>query len=81
MRPNAERLVSLTDKAGHVFYARTTNWSSTGVATGTFKETVDFTVPASLTAPGVYKVTVTGAGTQSVNTPAINISAAQIAGS
>jgi hypothetical protein len=74
-------LVSLTAKDGRVFYARTTNWSTTGVASGTAKETVDFTLPASLTTPDVYKVTVTGAGTQSVNTPAINISAAQIAGS
>ena len=74
-------LVSLADKDGHVFYARTTNWSSTGVATGTERETVNFTLPASLTAPGVYKVTVTGAGTHSVTSTAINIKAAQISGS
>jgi hypothetical protein len=74
-------LVSLEDKAGHVFYARTTNWSSTGVATGTSRETVNFTLPASLTVPGVYKVTVTAAGISSVNSPALHITAAQIAGS
>lgn len=74
-------LVSLTDKAGHVFYAKTTNWSTTGVATGAVVETVDFALPASLTTPGVYKITVTGASTQSVNSPAINITAAEIAGS
>lgn len=74
-------LVSLADKDGHVFYARTTNWSSVGVATGTERETVNFTLPASLTTPGVYKVTVTGAGTQSVTSTAINVSAAQISGS
>lgn len=74
-------LVNLTDKAGHVFYARTTNWSTTGVGTTTYRETVNFTLPASLTTPGVYKVTVIGAGISSVTSPAINISAAQIAGS
>jgi hypothetical protein len=74
-------LVSLADKAGHVFYARTTNWSSTGVADGTQRQTVNFTLPPSLTIPGVYEVTVIGAGTHSTNHPAINIGAAQIAGS
>jgi hypothetical protein len=73
-------LVSLEDKAGHVFYARTTNWSSTGVATGTARETVNFTLPASLTVPGVYKVTVTAAGISSVNSPALHITAAELGG-
>ncbi len=74
-------IVSLTDKSGHVFYARTTNWSSTGVGTWTAKEAVNFTLPASLTQDGVYKVTVSGAGISSVNSPALHVTAAMIAGS
>jgi len=74
-------IVSLGDRAGHLFYARTTNWSSTGVGTKTLRQTVDFTLPPSLTEPGVYRVTVTGAGIASVSRPALSITAAQIAGS
>jgi hypothetical protein len=74
-------LVRLKDAAGHVFYARTTNWSSTGVATGTLRETVNFTLPASLTTPGDYHVTVVGAGISSISSPLITITAAEIAGS
>lgn len=74
-------IVSLTDKNGRVFYTRTTNWSTTGVGTQTAKETVDFTLPASLTQDGVYKVTVSGAGISSVNSPALHVTAVMIAGS
>jgi len=74
-------IVSLRDDAGRVFYARTTNWSSTGVGTKTLRETVDFRLPKSLDTPGVYRVTVTGAGIASVSTPALRITAAQIEGS
>lgn len=74
-------IVSLTDRSGHVFYARATNWSSTGVGTSTERETVDFTLPASLTQDGVYIVTVSGAGISSVTSPAVHITAAMIAGS
>ena len=41
-------IIQLVDPTGQVFYARTFNWSSTGVATGSTVETVNFTVP-----PGV----------------------------
>ena len=74
-------IVSLVDKAGHVFYARTTNWSSTGVGTQVFRETVNFTLPSTLTNPGVYKVSVSGAGISSVAAVAVNLTADQIAGS
>lgn len=74
-------IVSLTDKAGHVFYARSSNWSTTGVATKTLRETVNFTLPSSLVTPGVYKVTVSGAGISSVSSPALHVTAAMIAGS
>ena len=39
-------IVQLTNASGQVSYARTANWSSTGVATGSTPETVDFTLPA-----------------------------------
>ena len=74
-------IVSLTDMSGHVFYARTTNWSSTGVGTATERETVNFTLPASLTQDGVYRVTVSGAGISSVTSAALHVTAAMIAGS
>jgi hypothetical protein len=73
-------IVSLTDKAGNVFYARTTNWSTTEVATAVFRETVNFVLPPALVAPGVCKVGVSGAGTSSVSTVALNVSADEIAG-
>ena len=73
-------VVTLTDKDGNVFYARTTNWTNTEVATGVAKEAVDFTLPDSLVDEGVYHVTVGAAGIWSVNSPALNIKAAEIAG-
>jgi hypothetical protein len=73
-------IVRLVDNEGSVFYARTTNWSTTGVATRTFRETVNFTLPASLVNPGVYKVTEIGAGISSVTSPALHITADEIAG-
>ncbi len=54
-------IVQLADQSGHVYYARTSNWSSTGVQTGATPETVNFTLPAGL-APGTYQLTVSGAG-------------------
>jgi len=73
-------IVSLMDKDGKVFYARTTNWSITEVALKTFRETVDFTLPSSLNKTGVYKVTAIGAGISSISSPALRITADQIAG-
>jgi methionine-rich copper-binding protein CopC len=45
-------LVRLVDAAGHVAYARTFNWSSTGVATGSTPETVHFAPPAGFNRAG-----------------------------
>jgi hypothetical protein len=40
-------IVRLTDATGKVAYARTFNWSSTGVATGSTPESVEFSLPAA----------------------------------
>src|SRR5206468_12289720 len=50
-----------TDATGKVSYARTFNWSSTGVATGNMPESVQFTLPTGAT-PGVYLVSVIANG-------------------
>jgi hypothetical protein len=47
-----------------LYYARTTNWSSTSVDGGTTPETVNFTLNPSVT-PGNYSLVVTGAGISS----------------
>jgi len=73
-------LVSLADQDGNVFYARTMNWSSTDVATGVLRETVDFTLPPALVNPGVYRATVSGSGISSVASVALRITAGEIAG-
>jgi len=52
-------IVQLTDQAGNISFARTFNWSSTGVATGGTTETVNFTVPGGL---GAYLVNVIANG-------------------
>jgi Ca2+-binding RTX toxin-like protein len=61
-------IVRFTDFVGHVSYARTSNWSSTGVATGSTPETVGFALPVGL-GPGVYQVSVVANGIAS--TPAV----------
>jgi hypothetical protein len=66
-------------RAGTVYYGRTSNWSNTGVRTGDVSETVDFTLPAGLTAPGNYSVEVIGAGIASFPV-FLDITAAEIAG-
>jgi hypothetical protein len=57
-------IIRMTNASGHVFYARTTDWSNVGVAGGTAPETVKFTLNPALTA-GMYIVIVSGAGIQS----------------
>ncbi len=57
-------IVHMTNSSGNVFYARTTNWSNTGVAGGSAPETVNFTLNPALT-PGIYTVVVSGAGISS----------------
>jgi hypothetical protein len=66
-----------TDGSGNVYYARTTNWSNVGVATGTVPETVNFTLGPGLTTPGNYAVIVSGAGISSASV-FLNITAAEI---
>ncbi len=46
-------IVQLTDASNHVSYARTYNWSSTGVATGNTPEITHFKPPAGLNAVSV----------------------------
>jgi hypothetical protein len=54
-------IVRLRDPSGNVFYARTFDWSSTGVATGSTPVTVQFTLPSGAP-PGRYGVTVIANG-------------------
>ncbi len=54
-------IVRLTDSNGDVSYARTYNWSSTGVATGTTPETTDFAATLGRAA-GTYSVSVVASG-------------------
>jgi hypothetical protein len=55
-------LVRLTNAAtGKVSYARTSNWSSTGVQTGSTPVTTNFTLPGGFT-PGTYLLSVVANG-------------------
>ena len=54
-------IVELKNAAGNVYFARTSNWSSTGVATGSTPETTDFSLPAGLPL-GTYQLTVIANG-------------------
>jgi hypothetical protein len=58
-------IIRLTDANGNVSFARSFNWSSTGVATGSTPESVEFTLPA-VDAPGPYLVSVIANGIASV---------------
>jgi hypothetical protein len=55
-------IIRMVDRSGNVLYARTSNWSKIGVATG--YETVDFTLNPGVT-PGEYSLIVSGAGISS----------------
>jgi hypothetical protein len=57
-------LVRITDFAGHVYYARTFDWSSTGVMTGNAIVTTEFVLPGNLPA-GTYSLVVTANGNSS----------------
>jgi hypothetical protein len=57
-------IVQLTNGAGIVYYATTSNWSNSGVATGKTSESVTFTLPAGMPA-GNYSLVVSGAGISS----------------
>ena len=50
-------LVRVTDNAsGNIYYARTFNWSGTGIQTGSATVTTEFTLPAGLCTPGGMNV-------------------------
>jgi hypothetical protein len=57
-------LVRLTDGSGDVFYARTYNWSSTGVRTGSRVVSTQFTVPNTV-GDGTYSLVVVANGISS----------------
>lgn len=57
-------IVRLEDAVGHVYYARTSNWSKTGVGQSVAQETVDFTLAPGMI-PGEYAIIVSGAGISS----------------
>jgi hypothetical protein len=54
-------IVRLADAQGNEFYARTFNWSSTGVATGSASVSTDFTLPVGIPA-GTYSLYVAANG-------------------
>jgi hypothetical protein len=70
-------IVRMVDSSGNVFYARTTNWSTYGVGTGTAPQTVNFTLNPNLVTPGNYSVVVCGAGISSFPV-IVNITQAEI---
>ena len=61
-------IVRLTDGSNQVFYARTYNWSSTGVATGNTPVTTQFAPPAGLP-NGTYSLQVIANGIASTSVP------------
>ena len=61
-------IVELKNTAGKVFFARTSNWSSTGVATGSTPVTTDFSLPAGLPL-ATYQLTVIANGIASTSVP------------
>lgn len=69
-------IVRFQDAAGGGFYAKTTHWSTTRIATGDALVTTDFSLPAGFAA-GNYQMTVSAAGIQSLAT-AVNITASQL---
>lgn len=63
-------IIELKDTLGQVLFARTFNWSSTGVATGSAPVTTEFTIPSNLPAGG-YSLTVIANGIASDLVPFI----------
>src|SRR5262249_11394689 len=57
-------IVRLVGSGGSVYYARTFNWSSTGVQTGNTVQTTQFSLPTGLPA-GTYSVVVSANGNPS----------------
>ena len=54
-------IIELKNGTGQVYFARTFNWSSTGVATGNTPVSTDFSLPASMPY-GTYSLTVVANG-------------------
>ena len=54
-------IIQLVDQSGNVSYARSFDWSSTGVQTGSTPETVQFSLPAGLS-PGPFQLSVIANG-------------------
>lgn len=71
-------IVRFTNSTGNVYYARTSNWSSTNVATGTTLVTTNFTLAPGMPA-GIYSAIVSGAGISSAPL-IVNITQAQVNG-
>jgi len=63
-------IVQITNTVGTVSYARTSNWSSTGVATGSTVVSTQFTMPGGTT-QGAYLLSVIANGIAS--TPVLNV--------
>lgn len=61
-------IVRMTDSAGIVYYARTYNWSSTGVMTGNTPSSTQFMLPGGLPA-GTYSLVVAANGISSDPVP------------
>jgi hypothetical protein len=61
-------IVRLTNSTGGVYYARTYNWSSTGIMTGTNIVSTEFTLPTNLPV-GIYSLVVTANGNASAPIP------------
>jgi len=57
-------IIRLEDAAGHVYYARTSNWTKTGVGQSVSNETVDFTLKPGMV-PVDYSIIVSGGGVSS----------------
>lgn len=71
-------IVKLTSATGKVFYCRSFNWSSTGVATGNTPLTTKFALPAGLPY-ATYTLTVIGSGIESLGVPFTPVALAPIA--
>lgn len=64
MATNYPIIKLMNPKNGTVYFARTFDWSSTGVATGSTKVTTEFTLPPSI-ATGIYRLSVIANGISS----------------
>jgi hypothetical protein len=71
-------IIRFTNSAGQVYYARTSNWSSVGIATGTTLMTTNFTLNPAMPA-GPYALIVSAAGISSAPM-FVNITQSQVQG-